>query len=300
MPTNDKAAPSIIPDQAKKSPTSMELMTQAPRYLERANALQVTTVAEHRDAIALLTEIATRNKELTAEREKINGPLHAAWKASCDFFNRLAEPYTTVDKVVRQKVLTYERAERQKAEDQRLANEREAQRKRDKIAADAREATRLSNLKVENERKEAARLKAQQEEAQRKADLLTKSGNHVAAAQLQSEATQAGAAAIKAERRAENIETRAEARVETLTQQASTIVAAIVEAPVLKAEGRKTRKVWKWKLKDVKKLDPKYTVPNDTMLNTLVRSMKKEAEVLVGEGAIEVWEEDDLSITAAK
>jgi hypothetical protein len=289
-----------VPAEAKKSSTAMELATQAPKYLQRVNAMQVTNAAEHTQMIDLLRLTAAREKEVETERELINKPLHTAWKNSCDFFNRLAAPFEAVQRIGRKKAKDWEDAERAKAEKLRRENEAEAQRQRDRIAADAKEAQRIAEQKVEDARKEAARQLEAKKEAERKAKLLTDRGNHVAAAEWQNVAQQAGTAAAKAESKAERIETAATVKVENLQQQALTIVAPIVDAPALKVEGRKSRKVWKWKIKDASKIDRRFLMLDETKVNTLVRSMHKEAESLLGEGAIEVWEEDDLSITAAK
>lgn len=301
MPKKEQSATAVaIPETAKKSATIMDLVTQAPTYMQRAQDIVISTKEDHTAAIVFLANNAARLKECETERDRINKPLHEAWKNSCDFFNRLAAPFTSVRAVVAEKVLDYERAEREKAEAQRLANEREAQRQRDKIAADAREAKRKADLQAENERKEAARLQKEKDDAAREAERLRAAGDTAKALELQKQSEQAGAAAIKAERRAENIETRVEAKVEALTQQAATIVAPIVEAPQLKAEGRKSRMVWKWELIDINRVDRKFLMLDESKVNALVRSMKSEAGAILGEGAFKIEEVADLSITAAK
>lgn len=289
-----------VPAEAKKSSTAIELATQAPKYLQRVNAMQVTNAAEHTQMIELLRLTAAREKEVETERELINKPLHTAWKNSCDFFNRLAAPFEAVQKIGRKKAKDWEDAERAKAEKQRRENEAEAQRQRDKIAADAKEAQRIADQKVADARREAETLKRQKELAEREAERMRIAGDAAQAAQYTKAAELAGKDAAKAETRAERIETAATVKVENLQQQALTIVAPIVDAPALKVEGRKSRKVWKWKIKDASKIDRRFLALDETKVNNLVRSMHKEAESLLGEGAIEVWDEDDLSITAAK
>ena len=54
----------------------------------------------------------------------------------------------------------------------------------------------------------------------------------------------------------------------------------------------KTRKIWKWRLKDKGKMKFDYLVPDEKTINELVRKLKDKAEKIIGEGSIEVFYEE--------
>lgn len=302
MATTKKTTGSVmeIPPEAKKSTVAGQLTNEGPTWLAKAHALEVTNPDQHAAAIELLTQTAYRLKIGEEERVKITGPLHLAWKNANTFFAGLLEPFASVNSIVRGKVLTYERAERAKAEALRIEGERKARLEREKKEAQAKEAQRLADDQARQQREEAARKQKEKDDALKEAERLRMAGDAHKAAEMQKVASDAAKAAAMAERKAEVTLTRAADRVETLQQQAQSIVAPIVDQPVLKATGRVSRKVYRFELLDITKVDPRYLTLNEEKVRKIVAAMKLEAVSLIGEGSIRVWEEDDLSIKAAK
>lgn len=49
-----------------------------------------------------------------------------------------------------------------------------------------------------------------------------------------------------------------------------------------KVDGISTRKIWRWRLKNIAQIDRKYLVPNDVAINAQVRALGKDAESVVG------------------
>lgn len=287
-----------IPPAAKGSTIASTLMQEGPQYLTKANALQVSNAAEHKSALELLGEIANRKKTVEEERVKITNPLHLAWKNTNTFFAALLSPFAQVDGIVRPKVLAYEKAEKDKAAAAQKLLDDAAEKERNRIAAQAREAERVANENARLAQVEADRKKREAADAQAAADAAAKAGDTEAAKTAQAQAVTATKAAARLETRAESIANAGATRAGNLNLRASSIVAPIVQAPDLKAAGKSDRRVWKWKVKDAAKIDRKFLAIDEAKINALVRSMKGEAAELVGEGAIEVWDEPDLSIKA--
>lgn len=285
-----------VPPAAKNSTIATALVQEGPHYLVRANVMQVTNAAEHKDALALLVEIANRKKTIEEERVKIINPLHQAWKNTNTFFANLLSPFTQVDGIVRMKVLAYEKAEKNKAAAAQKLLDDAAQRERDQLAAKAREAQRVADENARLAREESARKKAEADAAAARAEQARAAGDAKAAAAAQAEAAQATKVAAKLETKAETITAKAADQVYNMNYRRSSIVAPIVQAPDLKAPGKSDRRIWKWEVIDASKIDRKFLCIDETKVNALVRSMKGEAAELLGEGAIRVWDEPDLSI----
>lgn len=72
--------------------------------------------------------------------------------------------------------------------------------------------------------------------------------------------------------------------------------AVIVVSSVPKIAGTSLRKVWKWRLKDASKLRPEFLVPDEMRISQVVRAMKLQAGKTVGEGAIEVYEDNLIAM----
>lgn len=300
----------VIPAAAKDSDVSRRLLTEAPAYVQKANALVIDSPQSHALAVELLQLTARQHKLWNIEREKITGPAHKAWKAACDFFTALVQPYEDVDKIVRQKVRVYEAAEREKADKLRREAEETARRERERIEAEARRKQREAQDKADEERRQANIARQQQEEAQRQAEEARKAGDLQAQRAAEEAARIANQAAQKADQRAETITTRAADKVDQLNFKAASVVAASVAAPQLKVAGKSNRTTYKYRIINPQLIDRRYLVPNEKMLGDLVKAMKTEAPELIGSTtdpltgkvtyAIEVYEEADLSIKAAK
>ena len=87
-------------------------------------------------------------------------------------------------------------------------------------------------------------------------------------------------------------------------EEAEEILTAPVEvAPVVtpkavpKIQGVSSRKMWKWRIKNKRKIDPKFMTPDEEGIAGVVRSMGKNAAEIVG--GIDVWEETIIASRAA-
>ena len=61
-----------------------------------------------------------------------------------------------------------------------------------------------------------------------------------------------------------------------------------VVEPEIPSTNIKTRKVWKWRLKDKSKIKPDFLIPDTVTINELVRKLKDKAPAIIGEG-IEIY-----------
>lgn len=72
-------------------------------------------------------------------------------------------------------------------------------------------------------------------------------------------------------------------------------------APVApKVAGVALKTYWHFRVVDKSKLKPEYTISDDKLIQTIVTSKKKEAEGIVGEGAIEVWSDEGMATRGRK
>ena len=79
---------------------------------------------------------------------------------------------------------------------------------------------------------------------------------------------------------------------EAILEEAVTVEAPAVVLPstVPQVQGVSFRSVWEWSLVDITKLKPEFLIANEKAIGANVRSMHKQAETLVGAGAISVTE----------
>lgn len=84
------------------------------------------------------------------------------------------------------------------------------------------------------------------------------------------------------------------AKREELLAQANSVVTAMVSAPVKieKTEGESTRKVWKARVIDFKKLPDTYKLPNEKALNAMATSIKGPSNI----PGVEFYTESVLSV----
>lgn len=125
-----------------------------------------------------------------------------------------------------------------------------------------------SEAEEKRRRDEEVRLQAEarkkaDEDAKRQADLLKKSGRPEEA--------------------------------KAVMQQASVPVPVVVPSAVPKVAGLSQRKTWRFKIVDSSKLQRQFLMPDDVAIGSLVRSLGKAAEQVVGPGAIEAWEESSFA-----
>jgi hypothetical protein len=82
------------------------------------------------------------------------------------------------------------------------------------------------------------------------------------------------------------------AQAEAILEEAVDVQApaVVVISTVPQSPGTSYRSAWEWSLVDPTKLKPEFIQPKDKEIGALVRSMHKQAETLVGIGAITVTE----------
>ena len=140
--------------------------------------------------------------------------------------------------------------------------------------------------------------KAATDERKKYLDILTKAGTQVRGKMNKYQAEQRRIAEeTERKRRAEEEERRLAAAVESGREEVldKPIVVEKVEAP--KADGTYTVDVWKWELKDISQVDPRFLIVDEKAVGQLVRSMKGKAQEMVGVG-IRVYAEAEVRVKA--
>jgi hypothetical protein len=85
-------------------------------------------------------------------------------------------------------------------------------------------------------------------------------------------------------------EAESEQEAEEIIQEAIETVPVVVAPRVeSKVDGISSRKVWKWRLVNAEKMNPKFMIPDEKRINMSVRALGKVAEATIG--GIQVYEE---------
>lgn len=233
-----------------------------------ANAFDITSTSDSVKAQEARARVNTRIKTLDEARKAQARLLETAKDGLNAWWGNLIDPLKRAKTVFDQKILAYD--------DEQKAIAREVQRKAEETAAAARR-------KLQEEADERTRKAQADAEAKRKeAEAAAAAGNTEEAAKLN--------------RQADRVEERAEARVEQLQERAASVVAPIIQSSSAKASGSSFRDNWKWRLKDISKVNKTFLmeVTNDAAINGIVKSMKGDAASVVGEG-IEIYNERGLA-----
>lgn len=127
---------------------------------------------------------------------------------------------------------------------------------------------------------------AEQERARREAEALAR---RKALAEAERERLEQAAALEEAGRQEE-----AEALIEEPVQAP----AAVEDMPKPKAEGISVSKRWEFRILDPAKVKPAYLIVDEKKVRKVVRALGSEAVAAVGEGAIEVYEVQDVRARA--
>jgi len=295
MATNPtEAAPPQIPATVQQA-----ALAELDATLARANAVQVTNVDEYASAVQVLSQIAAMKTRRTNERLDITRKMDAAKSAVMDFFaNTFITPLDRIDGIIRGKVKAYDAEQKRIADERRKAAEAEAARLRAETERKAREEAQRAQLKAKAEREEAERQRQEADRARKQEEEARAKGDADMARAAAATARQLDAAAAKSEQKAERISETGAARAQSLTEQAAAIVAPVVLTEQTKVPGKAKRTVWRHRITDAAKIDRKFMSPDESKIGATVRALKKDAVDVVG--GIEVWEEDDISIKAAK
>lgn len=282
--------------------------------LELAQQLVVATPEQYKACALMLGQLRMRWDRVEKDRKTLKAPVTAAANNIDDWFRPHLIAYEDGAKILQRKLNDYDKEQERLAEQRRLAAEAEAKRVREE--ADAirrkveREAAEARIRQAEQEAakaraaKEAAEAKTRQERAEREAAEAQAAGDRqradeatAAAAAAREETIQARIAQRKAENEAATASKNAAAATASgetaaaqLELQADTLESAPIEAEVVQTDGLSRVGVWRWRLKDITKLEPKYLQVNETLINGLVMKLKGGAQSFIGKG-IEVYTE---------
>lgn len=233
-----------------------------------ANEFVVSNASDSAKAQEAISRIKAQIDTLDAKRKEFTKPLDQLKKNWMLFFGAPTSKYEDASKILSDKVLKFDAEQRKIQED--------AQRKAE---ADARiERARLQAIADETERKAREEAAAKRKAA----DEAAAAGDAAAAAKLNAQATR--------------VEEKAEAKIEQFTTRAATVVAPVIQTESVKAGGTSFRDNWKWRLKDLSKVNATFlmTVTNNDAIDGIVKSMKDKAGSVLGEG-IEIYNERGLA-----
>lgn len=217
---------------------SQELAIEAEHILTTAQGYAVSSISEFEFAANELKAIKAKAREIDGQRVFLKAPVLEQAKRIEDFFRAPLKFLLDAESLLKRAMLGFQQAEEAK----RLEAERKAQ------EAARKEQDELRRKAADDERK-AKELQIQAEAAAASGDIET---------------------AIKLEARAEKLEDKADARVE---QAASVIIPTIArEQP--KISGISTRKVWKHRVTDARKVPRDYLMVNEKMLSDFAKATK--------------------------
>lgn len=234
---------------------AQELATESERLLVAAQSYAVTNVAEYEGAANELKAIKTKLKEVDGQRVFLKTPVLEQAKRIDDFFRAPLKFLADAETLLKRAMLTFQQAEE--------AKRREAERIAQEAARKAQEE--LRRKAAEDERK-ASEIKRQAEEA-------AAAGNAAEAAKLAA--------------KAEKLEDKAEAKEE----QASMVIMPTVASEQPKVAGISTRKVWKCRITDPRKVPREYLIVNEKMLADFAKATKGQIPV----DGVEFYTEEIMS-----
>lgn len=257
----------LIPAGAQQAATTTA--SQAQQALELAEAYTVDSAEMYALAGEELRTIATKKAKLEETRMGITRPMDAAKKAVMDLFRGPLEVLEKAEGVLRHSMLTFKRAEDEKAR---------------KAQAEAEAAARAEREETERKRREAedAERKAREE-----AQEAMKAGDQAAFAAAAEAAEAAAATREEAEAAAE------------LAEVAPPPMAMAQAAPA--ASGVSSRHTWKAEVTDLHALvkaaaaDPQllaYLLPNTTALGGVAKALKASARI----PGVRVYAEENLAV----
>ena len=141
---------------------------QVEQARTQAEAIEVVNAEQAEYAARILREIASHRKQAEAERKELVGPLNATVKRINQRFKDSLAPLDAADKIVRERVGTYQREEerkrieaQRKLDEERERVEREAREKREAAERAEREAAELAAGAGEDDAEVAAELAAE-------------------------------------------------------------------------------------------------------------------------------------------
>jgi hypothetical protein len=114
------------------------------------------------------------------------------------------------------------------------------------------------------------------------------------------EAEAAGRAeeAVKLAAQAAKVEEKAAAKAESLEERAACVVAPVIQREMPKIAGQRETETWHFEIKDPSVIPSAFMTPDEVKIGKLVRSMKSDAQAVLGKG-VRVYSRKGLASTAA-
>lgn len=257
--------PNLAADPAIESIAKQQIQLAArTRHLEIINADGFTEAANY------LKEIKAAVKQIDDAEERIKRPLMVSLAEVRKQASDAREPYMAIETRVKAAILTYNREqERIRADEQRRRDAEAAlERKRLQAIADA----------------EAAKARQEAQERREAADAAERAGRAADAVRLAAEAVR--------------IEDKAAAKVEKFEERAETTVAPVVQTAAPKVAGVSQRDNWTFRITDPTKINAQFMTPDTAKIGKLVKSLKREARSLIGDG-VEIYNEPVIASSRA-
>jgi len=282
-----------VPPEVETAPNVKQLVVTTQDARDVANKLVVSSPDTYNQAAELISKIAMAAKRLEDERLSITRPMDAAKKRVMDWFRGPLYTLDATREVLRKKMVTFTTEQNRLREEERQRAEAAARQQRE-------EAARLVREEQERAQAEQARLQEEQRQAEQ---LAQEAAQRAAAATTDEDRANAEKEQkrLKLEqlRAANRAEQAAEQSVERVEQIETTAIEPLFvpQTEVTKAKGIAQRKVAKYRINDLSKINANFMVPDEKAIGAMVRSMGTNAKKVIGEG-IEIWLEDDLTVRA--
>lgn len=249
------------------TPEVRELDEQSQLLATVGRAYSITTAEHYAVAGEELTRVKAAQKRLDALRKSMTRPLDEAKRTIMDFFRAPEERLAQAESGIKRAMASFAEAqERARREEQRRLDEA-ARAERERLARQAAEAE--------------AKARAEQDRLRREAEEAAAAGRAAEAAKLAA--------------RAEKVEERAAAKVETLQLREAMVVAPVVAREPPKVTGVSTREVWKFRVTNAALVPDQYKVIDEARIRKVVQALKGDAAI----PGVEVWSERQIAAGSA-
>lgn len=255
----------MLPDL--NDPEVKALTVQTEQFEALALTYKVATPVQYADAGEQLKQVKAAMKRLDDLRKGMTRPLDVAKKAIMDFFRAPEEKLVRAESGIKRAMIAYsDEQERIRREEQRKAEEA-ARKERERLEAVAREAERKAREKADAERKAAEAAAA--------------AGRAAEAAKLMAKAAAT--------------EERAAVKAEEAAQQASMVVAPIIQREPQKIAGISNRETWRFEVLDASLVPREFLTVDEHKIRKYVAAMKGDAKI----AGVRIYSEKILASGAA-
>jgi colicin import membrane protein len=262
-----------------KAPEVIEASKLAEGVVALAKDYKVTTVAQYEAGGEQLMQVKGAQKRLEDLRTSITKPLNETLKAVNALFKAPGERLESAEKTIKAELIrfTNEQERLRIVEQRRLDDIAAAERRR--VEAAAAEARRVAEEKAAAERAEAQRQRDVAAEAERAAAIARAQGDIEAAAAAEAQRAEAARLAARAEVKADNTEAKAADKAMALEEQASSVVAPVLQRDPPKVAGINGRMVPQFEITDASLLPREYLVPDEKKIRGVVNALKQDAKI---------------------